>query len=91
MIYKKILTHLAYRANAKERVISNDKVTVLKARGKRTLADVNCCCKMTSIVAVDGVTSLFCLKDVAYSCKRMRHSPTISGISPVQRRKVGRS
>ena len=30
-----ILTHLTYRANAKKRVISNDIVTVLKARGKR--------------------------------------------------------
>ena len=48
-----ILTHLVYRANAKKRVISNDIPTVLKARGKRALADVNCYCKMTSIVKDD--------------------------------------
>ena len=38
---KTILTHLAYRANCKKRVISNNIVTVLKGRGKRALADVN--------------------------------------------------
>ena len=37
----KILTHFAYRANAKKRDISNDIVTVLKARGKHALAEVN--------------------------------------------------
>ena len=38
-----ILTYLAYRANAKKRVtcISNDIVTVLNAREKRALANVN--------------------------------------------------
>ena len=50
-----ILAHLAYRANAKKCVISNDNVTVLKAHGKRTLPDVNCYCKMTSEVELDGV------------------------------------
>ena len=39
-------------------------VTVLKARGNRALADVNCYCKMTSVVALDGVTSFLSLKDV---------------------------
>ena len=38
-------------------VISNDNVTVLKACGKRALADVNCYCKMTSVVMLDEVTS----------------------------------
>ena len=39
-----ILTHLAYRANAKTRAIPNEFeiVTVLKERKKRALADVNC-------------------------------------------------
>ena len=66
---KQIVTHLAYKANAKKRVIrSNDIVTVLKARGKRALADVNCYCKMTSIIALNGVTSFLRLKDVTYLC-----------------------
>ena len=41
----------------KKGVISNDIVTVLKACGKRALADINCYCKMSSVVALDGVTS----------------------------------
>ena len=73
--YNKILTHLAYRANAKKiRVISNDIVTVLKARGKRALADVKCYCKMTPDVALDDVTSFLRLKDTVL---------TIDGISSV--------
>ena len=51
-----IQTKLAYEANAKKRVISNNIVTVLKSCGKRARADVNCFCKMTSVVALDGVT-----------------------------------
>ena len=69
----------------KKRAISNDIVTVSEARGKRALADVNCYCKMASVVpALDGVTWFLRLKDVSYSCKHMRHSPTIDGISSVQ-------
>ena len=75
----------------KKRVISNDIVTVLKARGKRALADVNCYCKMTSVAALDGVTSFLRSKYISYSCKRMRHSQIIDWISAVQWRKVGRS
>ena len=71
--------------------ISNDIVTVLKARGKRTRADVNCYCKMTSVVALDGVASFLRLKDATYSCKRMQHSPTFGVISSVQWRNGGRS
>ena len=67
----------------KNHVISNDIVTVLKARGKRALADVNCYYKMTSIVVFDGVTSFLRLKDVTYLYKRKRHSPTNGGISSV--------
>ena len=74
-----ILTHLAYGDNAKKRVRSNDIVTVLKGRGKRSPSDVTCYCKMTSVVALDAVTSYLRLNDVTYSCKRMRHSPTIGG------------
>ena len=55
----------------KKPVISNDIVTVLKACGKGALADVNCYCKMTSVVVLDGVTSFIRLKDATYSCKRM--------------------
>ena len=47
------LIHLAYIAN----VISNDNATVLKACVKHTPADVNCYCKMTSVVSLDEVTS----------------------------------
>ena len=47
--------------------------------GYLSLADVICYCKMTSVKAMDGVTN---------SCKRMRHSPTIGGISSMQLRKV---
>ena len=76
-----ILTHLAYRANAKKRVIPNDIVTDLKSREKRARADVNFYCKMTSILALEGVSLFLRLKDATYSCKRMQHSPTIGGIS----------
>ena len=78
-----ILTHLAFRANAKKRVISNKNVTVLKALGKRALADINGYCKMTLVMALDKVTSFLCLNDVTNTCKCMRCSPTIGGISSV--------
>ena len=55
------------------------------------LADVICYCKMTSVVALDGVTSFLPLKVITNTCKGMRHSPTIGGISSVQWGKVGRS
>ena len=74
-----ILTHLAYRVNAKNVIY-----TVLKARGKRALADVNSNCKVTSVMALDGVTSSLRLEDVTNICKRMQHRPTIGGISSVQ-------
>ena len=53
----------------KKCVISNQKVTVLIACGKRALAGVDCYCNMTSIVVLDGVTSFLGLKDITYSCK----------------------
>ena len=75
----------------KKRDISNNIVKALKAHGKPTLADINCYCKMTSVMALDGVTSFLRFKYATYSCKRMRHSPTIGGNSSVQWRKAGRS
>ena len=55
------------------------------------LADVICCWKMMSFIALDGVTSILRLKDVANARKRMRHSLSIGESSSVQWRKVGRS
>ena len=46
---------------------------------------------MTSLMALDGVTSLLRLKDVTITCKGMRRSLRIGGSSSVQWRKVGRS
>ena len=43
------------------------------------IADVICYWKMTSFVALDGVTSLLRLKDVTNTCKRMRRSLSIGG------------
>ena len=37
----------------------------------KPLSDVNCYCKMVSLVALDGVTSFLRLKDVTYSCERV--------------------
>ena len=48
-------------------------------------------CKMTSVMALDGVTSFLRWKDVTHTCKYMWHNPNIGGISSVQWRKVGRS
>ena len=42
-------------------------------------------------MALDGVTSFLCLKDVTNTCKRMRRGLSIGGSSSVQRRKFGRS
>ena len=38
---------------------------------------------MTSVMALDGVTSFLRWKDVTYTCKYMRHTPTFGGISSV--------
>ena len=68
----------------KNRDISNNN-SVLNARGKRALADVisNCKCRqswLSSVVALDGVTSFLRLKEVTNAFKRMQHSQTIGGI-----------
>ena len=55
------------------------------------LADIICNRKMTSFVALDGVTSFLRLKDVANTRKRMRRSLSIGRSSSVQWRKFGRS
>ena len=50
LYYQSILTHLAYIAMLKKHVISNNNVAVLKVQGKHMLADVNCRCKMMSVI-----------------------------------------
>ena len=52
------------------------------------LSDVICSCKMTSFMALDGVTSFLLLKDVTNTCSRMRHSLTIGGILQCNGRKL---
>ena len=42
---------------------------------------------MTSVMALDGVTSFLFLKDITNTSKRVRHSRTIGGNSSVQWRK----
>ena len=46
--------------------------------------------KMTSFMALDGVTSFLRLKDVTNTCKRKRRGLSIGGSSSVQRRKLER-
>ena len=55
------------------------------------LADVICCWKMTSLIALDGVTSFLRLKEVTNTCKRMRHILSIGGSYTVQWQKVRKS
>ena len=55
------------------------------------IADVICYLKMTSFMALDGVTSFLRLKDVTNTCNRMRGGLGIGVRSSVQRRKTGRS
>ena len=55
------------------------------------LADIICCRKMTSFMALDGVTSFLRLKNVTITRKRMRRSLSIGGSSSVQWRKVRKS
>ena len=40
------------------------------------LVDVNSHCKMMSVMALGGVTSFCCLRDVTNTCKLMRNSST---------------
>ena len=55
------------------------------------LADVIGYWKLTSIMALDSVMSLLCLKGVTNTSKHMRRSLIIGGSSSVQWRNVGRS
>ena len=48
------------------------------------IADVICYWKMTSFMALDGVTSFLRLKDVTNTCKRMRRGLSIGGSCSVQ-------
>ena len=59
--------------------------TVIHSARKCVLADVICCWKMTSFMALDGEMSSLRLKDVTNTRKRMRHSLIIGGSSSVQR------
>ena len=52
------------------------------------LADVICCWKITSFMALDGVTWFLRLKDVTNTRKQMGHSLSIDGSSSVQWQKV---
>ena len=45
------------------------------------IADVICYFKMTSFMALDGVTSFLRLKDVRNTCKRMGRGLSIGGRS----------
>ena len=54
-------------------------------------ADVICYWRMTSFMALDGVTSFLRLKDVTNTRKQMRRSLSIGGSSSVQWLKAGRS
>ena len=65
-------------------VIWNNKVAVLKARGKRALADVTVHCKMMSVITLDGKTLQI---HVNVHAKQFNYCR----ISSVQWRKVGRS
>ena len=48
------------------------------------LNDINCFCKMTSVMVLEGVTLFLRLKHITNICKCMGHSPTIGWISSVQ-------
>ena len=51
----------------------------MKGRERNALANV--ITQMTSVMALDGVTSFSRLKDVTNICKRRRLSPTIGGMA----------
>ena len=52
------------------------------------LADVICYLKMTSFIALDGVTPFLLFKDVTNTRKRLRRSLSIGGSSSVQWRNL---
>ena len=52
----------------------------MKARGKTALADVICYCKMASVMALDGVTSLLRLKDVTSASKLCETVQLLAGV-----------
>ena len=53
----------------------------MEAQGKCVIADVICYWKMTSFMALVGVTSFLRLEDVTNTCKRMRRGLSIGGSS----------
>ena len=72
----------------KKCVISNNKVTVLKACGKLALADVNCYCKMTPIVELYVATLFLRLKDVTYSLNECDTVQLLAGFLQCNGRKL---
>ena len=79
LIIKNILTHLACRANVKIVRYIKQQLKALKARGKCDSRRHLLLEKMTSFMALDGVTSFLRLKDVTNTCKRMRRGLSIGG------------
>ena len=69
-----------------KKVIHHTIIHSFESARKSALADVIYCCKMTSIMALDSLTSFLRLKKVTniHVCKRMPHSPTIGGNYSVQ-------
>ena len=66
-----IVTHLAYKANAKNVIYQLHVIHSFESASKHALADAICYFKMTSVVALDDVTSFSNLKDITNTCKRM--------------------
>ena len=76
-----------YSNTPKNRVIWNNKVTALKAWGKCALSNVIFHCKITPVMALNGESSFWRLKDVTNTCKQSNQCK----ISSVQWWKVGKS
>ena len=77
-----ILTHLAYRANGY-------KLWYIRQYFTAKVCDSWRHWKMTSFMALDGVSSFLRLKDVTITCKHMQRSLTIGGSSSIQWRRDG--
>ena len=69
-------------------VISNNIVTVLKERGKPAPADVNRYCKITSLMALEGVMLFLRLK-MLHTHVNMRHSQLLVGFPQCNGGKLG--
>ena len=76
VILYKMRTQLAYIANAKKSCYMKQQSHSFESARY-----------MTSVMALDGVTSFGRLKDVKNTCKRLQNSPSFGGMSSVQWRK----